>query len=152
VHALERSSVLFASPELEQGFSGYGGHVVLRGPSGYWLHAHLSAVSAAVGDVVEPGQQLGLVGRTCFSTTDPHALCDGAHLHLELSQTPYPQDSEAPRLDPVPRLQQLGGLAGLFGTDPSPAFVRPRRSAGWVVLVGGLLAGTVAIAVLSRRG
>lgn len=151
MHALEGGSITHASPHLEPGFSGYGAHVVLRGPSGYWLHAHLSAVAPLnAGDVVEAGQHIGAVGRTCYSTEHPDALCDGAHLHLELSQTPYPRQSEAPRLDPVPHLEQLGGLAVLFG-DELPRFVRPRRRGGWV-LVGGLLAGSLAIAVVSRRG
>lgn len=150
VHALERSSITHIAPDLEPGFSGYGGHVVLHGPSGHWLYAHLSGVALLKpGDVVEAGQQIGAVGRTCYSTEHPDALCDGAHLHLELSVNTYPQDSEAPRLDPVPRLQQLGGLAALFGDEAR--FVRPRRPAGWV-LVGGMLAGGLALAVVWRRG
>lgn len=149
LRALERSTVTHISASLEPGFSGYGGHVVLQGPSGYWLYGHLSSVPLELhpGSVVEAGEEIGLVGRTCFSTEHPDALCDGAHVHLELSANPYPQDSEAPRLDPVPRLEQLGGLASLLAAQPAA-----RSHRGFWLLLGSLLAGGTAVAVLSRHG
>lgn len=110
VYAIAPGVVTHASAELGSGFSGYGGHVVVRlGTAGPWLlYAHLSRVDVRPGDSVAGGQLLGAVGRTCYSREEPRKLCGGAHLHFEVSPTPYPQDSEAPRLDPVAYLQEQG--------------------------------------------
>lgn len=92
-----------ASETWEQGFSGYGAHVVVRHPSNARsLYAHLSAVTVRPGESVLAGDRLGAVGRTEF-TRDDHAklLASGPHLHFEVSPTRYPQASEATRLDPV---------------------------------------------------
>lgn len=88
------------------GFSGYGRVIVLQVRAGgpWLLYAHLSDVYVERGDRVARGEQIGEVGDTCFRNGEPNARC-GCHLHFEVSATPYPQDSEAPRLDPVAWLQ-----------------------------------------------
>jgi murein DD-endopeptidase MepM/ murein hydrolase activator NlpD len=114
LHAPWAGIVTHASAELEPGFSGYGGHVVIESPIGFWLFGHLSRVAVRPGDRIAQAQRIGDVGRTCYSTEDPSALCDGPHVHVELALTPYPQDSEAPRLDPANALEAVGGTELLF--------------------------------------
>lgn len=56
---------------------GYGNTIVIDHGNGLsTLYAHLSVLTASVGDVVEPNQTVGLVGSTGNST--------GPHLHLEV--------------------------------------------------------------------
>jgi hypothetical protein len=90
------------------GFRGYGRAVVLHhelaGLGHVWtLYAHLSSIDSRlrVGDSVSEGQLIGRVGRTCDTRADASHRCGGAHLHFELSPSSYPQQSEAPRLDPT---------------------------------------------------
>jgi murein DD-endopeptidase MepM/ murein hydrolase activator NlpD len=76
----------------------YGNLVTVRHPNGYETrYAHLSAVTVHAGDHVEPGQQLGNVGTTGYST--------GPHLHFEVRH-------EGQTIDPAPLL-------------PLPALNRP---------------------------
>jgi len=138
VYAVADGRVTHARAELGQGFSGYGGHVVLdtskvgRGP--WVLYAHLSGVDVAPGAVVSRGEQIGAVGRTCFSRADPQRLCGGAHLHFEVSPRPYPQASEAERIDPVgylaardahPMAPGSAGQAALPPLHPGPTIDDP---------------------------
>lgn len=114
VRAAASGVVEHAHQSLAPGFSGYGAVVVVRmGQNGPWqLYAHLDKVLVQKGQTVLEGQQIGTVGRSCFNKTDPKKLCDGPHLHFEVSPRPYPQDSEASRMDPVAWIQG-GGAAGL---------------------------------------
>lgn len=82
------------------GFSGYGRAVVVRTGNRWRLYGHLDRRSVAAGDNVVEGMQLGTVGATCGTRDQPQLQCRGAHLHYELSARPYPQASEAPRLNP----------------------------------------------------
>lgn len=59
------------------GYSGYGSMVLVdHGDGVQTLYAHLSAVTVAVGDRVEPGDRLGSIGTTGHVT--------GSHLHFEV--------------------------------------------------------------------
>jgi murein DD-endopeptidase MepM/ murein hydrolase activator NlpD len=57
---------------------GYGHYVVISDGRYAILLAHLSRVDVDVGQVVQPGQQVGLSGNTGYST--------GPHLHLEVHE------------------------------------------------------------------
>ena len=56
---------------------GYGNFIEVRHPNGMsTLYGHLSRIDVANGDAVAPGQRIGLVGSTGYST--------GPHLHFEV--------------------------------------------------------------------
>jgi murein DD-endopeptidase MepM/ murein hydrolase activator NlpD len=60
-------------------YEGYGEVVLVDMGDGLEaLYAHLSSVGVEVGDVVYPGQRLGLAGCTGY--------CTGTHLHFELRE------------------------------------------------------------------
>lgn len=85
VAAAARGTVVQAGPA-----GTYGNLVVLRHENGFETrYAHLSSVDVGVGDVVEPGQPLGRVGSTGYST--------GPHLHFEVRHDGRP-------IDPAPLL------------------------------------------------
>lgn len=68
----------------------YGNLVTVRHENGYETrYAHLSAVTVKTGDTVQPGQQIGAVGSTGYST--------GPHLHFEVRH-------EGKSIDPAPLL------------------------------------------------
>lgn len=109
---IERASGAFAP-----GFSGYGAHVVIRHEHAcgsnlpaWTLYSHMQDVAVHPLQHVSRGQFIGTVGRTKFTRENPTALFNesGAHLHFEVSPSRYPQDSEAPRLDPVVWLKSRG--------------------------------------------
>ena len=92
-----------------RGFSGYGACIVIaherpeRAGKLWTLYAHLKPDTARflAGDLVRMGDHIADVGASCGTVEDPDKRCGGAHLHFEASKTPYPQRSEAPRLDPT---------------------------------------------------
>ena len=56
---------------------GYGNFIEVRHPNGMTtLYGHLSRIDVASGDSLTPGQRIGLVGSTGYST--------GPHLHFEV--------------------------------------------------------------------
>lgn len=62
---------------------GYGGFVEIQHPNGYvTLYAHLEKVFVSVGEYIEKGESLGLMGNTGRST--------GCHLHFEVHGTENP--------------------------------------------------------------
>lgn len=66
---------------------GYGNAVVIQHSGRIaTLYGHLSALKTEVGDVVEPGEVIGLTGTTGFST--------GPHLHFEVRVDGVPKDPE----------------------------------------------------------
>lgn len=56
--------------------NGYGNYVKIRHTWGFSLYAHMERIYAHVGNLVESGTAIGLMGSTGFST--------GIHLHFEL--------------------------------------------------------------------
>ncbi len=90
LRAMSSGRVVVAGPR-----GGYGTKVEIR----YWDgtvsdYGHLSRVDVAAGDLVTPGQRVGAVGSTGFST--------GPHLHLEV----HPRGESA--VNPVPWLARHG--------------------------------------------
>jgi len=127
--------VAHAATKLSQGYSGYGRVVVVEASAeGPWfLYAHLDEVNVGAGSVVKLGDQLGTVGRTCFSRADPEKLCGGgAHLHFEASPRPYPQGSEARRLDPTRYVGLDGGVVRPFAMGAGAGAVLALAAAGAV--------------------
>ena len=102
VFAVADGVVEHASDVWAPGFNGYGAHVVIAHQDGTRaLYAHLQRTTVPKGRHVLAGELIGHVGRTTFTKDDPTRESGGPHLHLEISPRPYPQPSEAPRLDPV---------------------------------------------------
>jgi murein DD-endopeptidase MepM/ murein hydrolase activator NlpD len=124
VRAPDDGIVRFATHAWRQGFTGYGRVVVLQHEPRVWtLYAHLHDVLVQPGQFVGAGEQIGTVGRTQFSAPDHTSMFaeSGAHLHFEVSPKPYPQDSEAERLDPVAWLRSSGSSGGSSGPgSPAP--------------------------------
>lgn len=126
--------VTHASTALAQGFSGYGRVVVVEasGAGPWFLYAHLDQVEVGAGSVVHAGQQLGTVGRTCFTRAEPDKLCGGgAHLHFEASPRPYPQASESVRLDPSPYLAREGVRPFMWGAGTGIALAAGLGAVLW---------------------
>ena len=82
-----------------QNYGGYGNLVVIQHRLGYttW-YAHLSSITTWVGEPVNGGTRIGLVGSTGYST--------GPHLHFEVRRYNTP-------IDPEPML--LGAVASRAG-------------------------------------
>lgn len=104
VRSAVTGTVTHAYDRLGPGFSGYGKVVVVRAdPGGPWtLYSHLDDVWVRQGKRLTKGTPLGTVGQTCYSKEEPTKKCNLPHLHFEVSPRPYPQASEASRLDPYP--------------------------------------------------
>jgi murein DD-endopeptidase MepM/ murein hydrolase activator NlpD len=90
VHALADGTIIFASYD-----GAYGNKIAIQHAEGLitW-YAHLSAFEVKLGDKVQAGQLIGLVGNTGNTT--------GPHLHLEIR----PHD-DVP-VDPLPWLRAHG--------------------------------------------
>lgn len=78
--------------DFQQGFGGYGGHVVIDHGDGTWtLYGHLHRVAVQPGQRVYPGQLIGYVA----PDVDP------PHVHFEVAPRPYPMKTEAERIAPL---------------------------------------------------
>lgn len=76
------------------GYSGYGEVIVVRVARRYQVvYAHLARVRVRKGQIVLPGQRIGVAGCT--------GSCSGTHLHFELRDRGRP-------VDPAPYLRGLG--------------------------------------------
>ncbi len=82
----------------------------LAGKVIYSLYIHLSEIRAKVGDKVEAGAVLGLVGHTGAATND--------HLHLEVRFSEGPGDGMegATAINPTPFIAPLPGRGAVAGT------------------------------------
>jgi peptidoglycan hydrolase-like protein with peptidoglycan-binding domain len=112
----------------EYNYGGYGNLVVVQHRLGYttW-YAHLSSITAAVGEAVEGGTLLGYVGATGDAT--------GPHLHFEVRRYDTP-------IDPVPLLlPTVAARPAVPGTVPGKPLEcqrggretrKPPRDADWI--------------------
>jgi murein DD-endopeptidase MepM/ murein hydrolase activator NlpD len=106
VRAAHSGLVLYATHEWQQGFTGYGRVVVIANDDNTWnLYAHLDEPLVQAGEPVREGDPIGRVGTTQFSAPEHTSHLHGPHLHFEVSETPYPQPSTAPRLDTIAWLE-----------------------------------------------
>lgn len=108
VYAARGGLVRFATSQWQQGFTGYGNVVVIAHDDGtYALYAHLRRPLVIAGEPVSEGDLIGEVGTTQYAAPahTSHFAISAAHLHFEVSATPYPQESTAPRIDPVAWLE-----------------------------------------------
>lgn len=134
LYAVADGVVTHALAAWEDGFSGYGAHVVIRadhaaqhepGAPVWLLYGHMHDVAVTPGQEVRAGQRIGSVGNTKFTREDKTALLDsGPHVHFEVSPTRYPQRAEAPRLDPsvwlkAARMHPFIGHTGYVGNKPT---------------------------------
>lgn len=125
VIAAETGKVVQTVHKYTPGFRGYGKTIVVHGVTGrYQLYGHLDSIKVEVGQKVALGQPIGTVGKTAYTKENPTGeLASGPHLHFELSANPYPQTSEAPRLNPRTALIQPGK------TIPSQPLISPKIAA-----------------------
>jgi hypothetical protein len=115
-------------------------HGPVDGKYAYTLYGHLSSMTVAVGQQVQPGDQLGLSGNTGRASK-------GFHLHFELIESPrelvWPDTDEIGyggreyRVDPGTRLPDVLREEKLVasGRKPVPSEIAPPRdqpAAGWL--------------------
>jgi murein DD-endopeptidase MepM/ murein hydrolase activator NlpD len=150
VVAADSGTVVRTVNSYTPGFAGYGKVVIVHTLGGtYHFYGHLDRIDVKVGDRVRAGDQLGTVGKTKYSREDPTGefVRSGPHLHFEVSRTPYPKDSEAPRMNPVAELRRLGAHV--------PAWVVPAARAAAKAGGGGgallLLAAGLAWSAFSKK-
>lgn len=126
VVAAEGGTVLKTIDSYTPGYRGYGKTVVVWSPvsSRYYLYAHLNSISVQQGAKVATGDLLGTVGYTAYRTKENEDLkSKAAHLHFEVSDSPYPKPSEQPRLNPVAVLRSLDASPGNAGSVTVAALV-----------------------------
>lgn len=146
VQAAEGGTVAHAVRDYTPGFRGYGRAVVIRSNSRrpiYYLYAHLDSVLVTPGQAVRTGDVIGTVGYTALTSAEPEGLYlsnRAPHLHFEVSGNPYPQPSEANRLDPI------AVLRGLLAPPVAPGGGAPRGGGG-----GGFALLALALLWLSRN-
>lgn len=115
VRAFRAGQVMYIARDYERkmkGFDGYGNAVVIYHPQikMYSFYAHLSKLNVIEGQIVQPGQVIGLVG----NTTNGKFRGMGAHLHFEIRRPkesgamPFPAAYGAYNVDPLPVLASAG--------------------------------------------
>jgi len=115
VRSVTDGIVVDSSNTLAEHFSGYGRIVQIQFVDPplkpvYILYAHLDKAMVNVGEQIKKGQQIGTVGKTCFSLQNPSKICNGSHLHFEIRQKQY-LPAEGNRLDPIVFLSQYGEIS-----------------------------------------
>lgn len=118
-------------PSRRPGFTGYGKVVVIKHEDGNrTLYAHLKTADVFQGHIVAAGEQIGTAGKTSYSKAPDYNNLfthSSAHLHFEVSPRAYPQDSEAPRLDPIAWLRNEDA-APVEPTDPDALYAKMRQA------------------------
>lgn len=80
IKAADSGKVTFAGTK-----NGYGKTVIIDHNNGYkTLYAHMSKITVSKGDIVEKGDQIGVMGSTGHST--------GVHLHFEIHKNGQPKN------------------------------------------------------------
>lgn len=144
---------------------GFGKHVRIMSDKEYdgarheWGYAHLSAIHVVVGDRVQAGETIGLMGNTGFVVSgatpfwafNPFA---GTHLHLQcrkikLDETGWRYNAKTPRLTV---LDYQNGYKGCF--DIAPFFRSSTGRKQKLLTIISLQNQVVSLlkALLSRRG
>lgn len=99
VVAVRAGRVVTSAPPGQLG--GYGNVVVIdHDGAGYSLYAHLHSRSVSIGDRVQEGQTIGVVGDTGGARGVVDHRIGAAHLHFELL-TKWPSKPDENRIDPT---------------------------------------------------
>lgn len=132
VRAAMAGLVTHATRAWQQGFTGYGNVVVIAQEDGtHALYAHLQKPAVDAGEPVKSGEIIGYVGRTQYNAPEHTSMLQtGPHLHFEVSPTPYPQDSHAPRIDPVGWLATGAKAVRDFADEVTRPFARAPEAPG----------------------
>lgn len=73
----------------------YGRYIIILDCDGYMaLYGHLSKTSVEFGDVVYPGQIIGLSGGNPYDSIDGDGQTTGSHLHFELRPKYHYKDNK----------------------------------------------------------
>lgn len=132
VRAFRAGQVAHVAYDFERkvrGFDGYGNAVVLYHPQIglYSFYAHLSNPVVFEGQIVQPGQLIGRVGKT----TNGKFSGMGAHLHFEIRRPkengamPFPAAYGVYNLDPVPVLASAGVQISPSGAIQERCIIAP---------------------------
>ncbi len=113
--------------DVKHDVGGNGKHVRILCEDNEWIYGHLSRIDVTLGQEIEAGHQLGLMGNTGFVTSDPTPYWKynpyaGTHLHL----TRYPVHNKLGRYnryypsgDKTYVLDQDNGYRGAADFKPS---------------------------------
>lgn len=106
----------YYDPAVDRGSGGYGRSILVElWPGCALFAAHCAAVRSDVGAIVQIGETIGTVGRTCGNENDPACqFSSGPHLHLEfVNRWPLASSDVDARYDVIGTLENLGiDLAG----------------------------------------
>ena len=86
--------------DVKEDVSGNGKHVRVLCEDNEWIYGHMSRIDVKLGEQINAGHQIGLMGNTGFVVSDPTPYWKynpyaGTHLHL----TRYPADNSGTRFN-----------------------------------------------------
>lgn len=101
--------------DVKEDVSGNGKHIRVLCETNEWMYGHMSRIDVKLGQQLEAGDQIGLMGNSGFVTSDPTPYWKanpyaGTHLHL----TRYPVDN---RLEKHNRFYPSGDKTWVLNTD-----------------------------------
>ena len=114
--------------------SSYGRYIVVQHDYFCTLYAHLSSVAVHIGDLVNSGQLLGVMGTTSSCITIPDSR---AHLHFEINFPLGDQAHFAQWYDSQYKDKNHHGMyngLNLVGIDPLFAIENAQKGKGWILL------------------